>query len=175
MLNFNDFKKSTTVILILSILVSCSSKKDPVTGEEVLTQTNVKEKAAKYDGSLFGNITRDKGNNTFDFATSNPLWRGALKTIAFMPINNVDYSGGVIVTDWYSEDVNSKQKIKIFINFLSNEIRSDSINIIAHKKTCITSEDCKIEKMDKNFTETIKDNIMDNARKIKIVESKEKK
>ncbi len=174
MLNFNDFTKSTTVILIL-LLVSCSPKKDPVTGEEVLTQTNVREKAAKYDGSLFGNITRDKGNNAFDFATSNPLWRGALKTIAFMPINNVDYSGGVIVTDWYSEDVNSKQKIKIFINFLSNEIRSDSINIIAQKKTFLTSEDCKIEKMDKNFTEAIKDNIMDNARKIKIVESKEKK
>ena len=175
MFNFNDFLKSVALISIFSILVSCSAKKDPVTGEEILTQTNVREKAAKYEGSLFGNMTKDKGNNTFDFATSNPLWRGALKTITFMPINNVDYSGGVIVTDWYSEDVNSKQKIKIFIYFLSNEIRSDSINVIAHKKTCVTSEDCTIDKMDKSFTEAIKENIMDNARKIKIAESKEKK
>ena len=116
---FNNTLVKLLALFFLLILNHCSaSKKDPITGEEVLKETNIREKASKYEGSLFGNITKDKSNNNFDFATSNPLWRATLQTINFMPINNVDYSGGVIVTDWYAEDLNSKEKIKIFINLL---------------------------------------------------------
>ena len=49
-----------------------------------------------------------------------------------MPLQTVDYSGGMIVTDWYGE--NNKETIKISIRFLSNEIKTESLKIIAHKK-----------------------------------------
>ena len=175
MTKFNNTLVKFLAVFFILILSHCSaSKKDPVTGEEVLRETNIREKASKYEGSLFGNITKDKSNNNFDFATSNPLWRATLQTINFMPINIVDYSGGVIVTDWYSEDLNSKEKIKIFINFSSNELRASSLNIIAHKKTCLTPDNCKIAIMDNNFTLNIKETILGVARKIKIEEVKEK-
>jgi hypothetical protein len=175
MIKFNNTLGKLLAIFFLLTLNHCStSKKDPISGEEVLKETNIREKASKYEGSLFGNITKDKSNNNFDFATSNPLWRATLQTINFMPINNVDYSGGVIVTDWYSEDLNSKETIKIFINFSSNELRASSLNIIAHKKTCLTPDNCKIAIMDNNFTSNIKEKIISVARKIKIEEVKKK-
>ena len=46
----------------------------------------------------------------------------------------MDYSGGIIITDWYAENNNSKEAIKITLRFLSNEIRSDSLKIIVHKR-----------------------------------------
>ena len=58
-----------------------------------------------------------------------------------MPLSTVDYSGGVVITDWYSEQ-NSSEAIKITIRFLSNEIRSDSIKIIVHKKKCSKNLEC---------------------------------
>ena len=69
------------------------------------------------------------------------MWRATLETLDFLPLSTVDYSGGVVITDWYSEN-NSKESIKISIRFLSNEIRSDSLKIIVHKKECQQSLNC---------------------------------
>ena len=41
-----------------------------------------------------------KKSTTYEFSTSNPLWRASLETIDFMPLATVDYSGGIIITDW---------------------------------------------------------------------------
>ena len=76
----------------------------------------------------------DMGGNknragVFEFASSNELWRASLDTIDFMPLASVNYSGGIIITDWYSTDQNSNESIKISIRFLTNEIRSDALDI----------------------------------------------
>ena len=83
------------------------------------------------------------GNNktTYEFSTSNPMWRASLEVLDFMPLTTVDYSGGIIITDWYS-DGNKKESIKITLRFLSNEIRSDSLKIIVHKKICNNDLNC---------------------------------
>ena len=73
---------------------------------------------------------------TYEFSTSNPLWRASLEILDFMPLSTVDYSGGMIVTDWYSESNNDKESIKISVRFLSNEVRSDSVKVTIHKKNC---------------------------------------
>ena len=70
------------------------------------------------------------------------MWRASLETLDFLPLTTVDYSGGVIITDWYSENNNNKESIKITVRFLSNEVRSDSLKIIVHKKTCKTASNC---------------------------------
>jgi hypothetical protein len=171
----SSFQVFTIFTVTIFILISNCAKKDQVTGESVIIEPNIREKAAKNaekSGGIFGNLNSKSNSNTFDFATSNVLWRATLKTIDFLPLVNADYSGGVIITDWYSEDLNSKEQIKIFINFRSNDIRSDSINIIAHKKTCELEGNCKTQKLSENFVSEIKDRIITTARTLKIEEEK---
>ena len=82
------------------------------------------------------------------FASANELWRASLDTLDFMPLSSVNYSGGIIITDWYSDASNSNESIKITIRFLSNEIQSNSIKIIVHNKKCKNTESCKINEID---------------------------
>lgn len=86
-------------------------------------------------GFSLNNIGRPQGG-VFDFASSNGLWRASLDVIDFMPLSSVNYSGGIIITDWYSESVNQNESIKISIRFLTNEIRSDALNIKIFNRKC---------------------------------------
>ena len=79
----------------------------------------------------------DKPGGTFDFASSNELWRASLDTIDFMPLVSANYSGGIIITDWYNEDGSGKDSIKIMVRFLSNEIRADGLKVTVYNKSCI--------------------------------------
>ena len=81
----------------------------------------------------------EKRGGTFEFASSNELWRASLDVIDFMPLTSVNYSGGIIITDWYSNDNNQNESIKISIRFLTNEIRSDALNIKVFTRKCETS------------------------------------
>ena len=67
-----------------------------------------------------------KKGGDFMFASSNELWRASLDTIDFMPLSSVNYGGGIIITDWYSDGDNLEESVKISIRFLSNEVRAVS-------------------------------------------------
>ena len=82
------------------------------------------------------------GKTTYEFSTSNPLWRASLEILDFLPLTTVDYSGGMIITDWYSES-NSNESIKITVRFLGNEVRTENLKVIVHKKVCSTGTSCK--------------------------------
>lgn len=99
---------------------------------------NVEEGRAAGLGSLLKN---SRGGN-FEFSSSNPMWRATLEALDFLPLTTVDYSGGTIITDWYSGESNDNESIKITVRFLSNEIRADSLKIIVHKKNCISNSNC---------------------------------
>ena len=162
-------------LFLLFLFTNNCAKTDPVTGEKILIEPNTKlkaENAAKDGKGIFGDIGGKKSATVFDFATSNVLWRASLKSLEFMPLINADYSGGVIVYDWYSENLNSNEQIKVSVRFLNNEVRSDSIEVLIHKKVCDTNNKCITTKMDKNFTSEIKDKILVSARQMKIEESK---
>ena len=94
-------------------------------------------------GASIASILGSRGNTNYEFSTSNPMWRATLDTLDFLPLTTVDYSGGVVITDWYSEN-SSNEALKITVRFLSNDIRSDGIKIIVHKKNCNQNLDCKI-------------------------------
>ena len=87
------------------------------------------------------------GSTTYQFASSNPMWRATLEILDFLPLTNVDYSGGIITTDWYNEGTASDESIKITVRFLTNEIRSDGIKIIVHKKKCNVQQQCTVKKI----------------------------
>jgi hypothetical protein len=119
---------------------------------------------------LMNGIKRGGGTN-YEFASSNELWRASLDAIDFMPLASVNYSGGIIITDWYSNDQNSNENVKISIRFLTNEIRSDALDIKIFKKICKTNEGCKISKGYDNLITELKRKILKNA---KIYEEKSK-
>ena len=111
----------------------------------------------------------------FDFASSNELWRASLDVIDFMPLSSVNYSGGIIISDWYSSAQNSNESIKVSIRFLTNEIRSDALDIKVFNRKCIRSLiDCKITSSEGVVVKELKKEILKKATIYK-KESKEKK
>jgi hypothetical protein len=162
------------IIFCIFIFISQCAKVDPVTGEKIIIEPNTTEKAreaARKGGGLFGDIANKNTINTFEFSTSNVLWRATLNSLDFLPLINADYSGGIIVYDWFSEKTDN-QSIKISVRFLSNELKSSSIVVAGHKKVCDDIGKCFIEKLDNKFTNEIKESIISTARQVKIEDSK---
>ena len=162
-------------LLIFLFLLGCGGGKiDPVSGKAETFEPNANERARKYADenpiTFFGKDKKD--NSTVNFSNSNVLWRAAIKSLDFLPLTSVDYNGGIIISDWYNENISSNDQIKIQINFLNNEIKSDSISVLAYKKTCDTAANCKIKKLDNNFSTSIKESIINSARLIKIEDTK---
>ena len=170
------FRFSVFIIVLISILTSCNAfKPKKVDTREV--STNAQERARKNvnEGkgvsidSLLGKVG---GDTNFEFSTSNPMWRASLEILDFLPLTTVDYSGGMIITDWYSEN-SSNESIKITVRFLANEVRADSLKIIVHKKTCSTNDNCKVSLLEKS---TIKDELLSTiVRKAAKLEADSKK
>jgi hypothetical protein len=162
------------IVPILIILLNNCAKVDPVTGEKVLVETNTQTKSREFvdkQGGLFGEIGKNKSGTNFEFSTSNVLWRATLKSLDFLPLVNSDYSGGVIVYDWYSGKTDT-QSIKITVRFLSNELKSSSIVVSGHKKVCNDTGKCFVEKLENKFTDEIKDSVISTARQLKIEDAK---
>ena len=113
-------------------------------------------------------------NGKFEFANANPLWRASLDVIDFMPLLSVDYGGGVIITDWYGEE-NENDSIKISIQFLSNEVRSDALNIKVFKKKCISLSNCKVIQSQSNINEELRVAILKRAAQYKTDDIKQNK
>jgi hypothetical protein len=80
-----------------------------------------------------------------------------------MPLASVNYSGGIIITDWYSTDQNSNESIKISIRFLTNEIRSDALDIKVFNKKCVTQSNCIISKKEGGINNELKTKILKTA------------
>ena len=156
--------------LIFAIFLSaCSPKIDPVSGKNEDFEPNAFERAKKYA------LDKNNKKNEFDFATSNVLWRATLQSLEFIPLVNVDYSAGIIIYDWYSRENNSQEQIKLTVQFVGTELRSDSIKILAYKKICDSLNKCSNVNVDQKFITDIKDNIINTARSIKIEEAKKNK
>jgi hypothetical protein len=178
--NTKIIKYMIFIPFFIFFILNCN-KVDPVTGEKVIIEPSPDKRAADYrdkGGGIFGDINKigkGSGASSFEFASSNVLWRATLKSLDFLPLLNADYSGGVIIYDWYSQANNPKEQIKISVQFLNNELRSDSIKITAHKKICETFERCSNSTLDQNFANSIKESIISSARALKIEETKKEK
>ena len=101
---------------------------------------NIKEGRGVSLGKMMGR----GGNTNYEFSTSNPMWRASLETLDFLPLATVDYSGGIIITDWYAENSSNQDSIKISLRFLGNDIRSESLKVIIHQKACNSNQNCVV-------------------------------
>ena len=165
--------KIASLCLLISLLNCSKSEIDPVTGKKKRFEPNVKKRVNAESGIIFSNKNNNTG--TFDFATSNPLWRASLKVIEFMPLSSASYSGGIITTDWYSGSANTPEELKITIRFLSDELNINSINVTTYKRTCVNSMSCTVGKGSFEVSKKIKEKIIEEARKISIEQAKKKK
>jgi len=144
-------KKIIIFALITLFFSSCKAFK-PEKVDTRKTPTNAQERARKNveegQGISLKDIVGGRGTN-FEFSTSNPMWRASLEILDFLPLATVDYSGGMIITDWYSEN-NTNDAIKITVRFLANEVRTESLKVRVHKKTCSSDQNCKIVLLKQN-------------------------
>ena len=159
----NIFKKIVFFAVISSFLSGCGTGFfNPDWSEPA--EPDGKERARKNvregKGIDFG-VGKKQGGD-FLFASSNPMWRASLETIDFMSLSTVDYAGGLIITDWYS-DTQSDESVKITIKFLDNEVRVDAMEIDIHKRICRAANNCVINKVDTNLSFQIKDKILKKA------------
>ena len=154
--------------IILFSLSSCAKEGFFKTGDarknppdpRLRVKKNLEEgKGFRLSNSMMGN----RGGTNFEFASSNGLWRASLDVLDFMPLTSANYSGGIIITDWYSEQGNTEESIKITIRFLSNEVRSDAIDVDIFYKKCIAANNCKINKQDGQLKKEITKQILAKA------------
>ena len=110
---------------------------------------------------LMGGEKKNRSGD-FEFASSNPLWKASLDTIDFMPLASANYSGGIIITDWYSSE-NSNESIKVSIRFLSNEVRSDALDIKVFYKKCALNENCAISEKTGKLVNELNKKILQKA------------
>ena len=160
-----------TILLIslASITVSCGPLKPKYTDlRKVPGDPKEKRERNIKEGRGFRamGLLDKKNSGDFEFASSNEMWRATLDLLDFTPLSNVDYSGGVVITDWFSES-NDQDAIKITVRFLSNEIRADGIKLIIHKKICIEVNNCEIVKVDSTLGQEIKLAILKKAATIR--------
>ena len=173
----NILKKIIPAFLVLLILSSCGGFKLPKPGDARKIPASGKERALKNlkegRGVSLGGLANKK--TTYQFSTSNPMWRATFDVIDFMPLVTVDYAGGMIITDWYADANTTNDSLKFTIRFLSNEVRSDSLKIIIHKKTCKTqSNNCIVQKIASKLEDTIRSQIITKAAAIEAASKKKK-
>ena len=144
----NLMKFITLIIFTLFFLNSCGwYKRSDVKDNPVNVDQRVKKNIQEGRGFRFGRGATRGGD--FDFASSNPLWRSAVDVLDFVPLTNASYSGGIIITEWFSSESNTEntnRELKITVRFLSNEIRADAIRILVFEKTCVLNN-CKTKKV----------------------------
>lgn len=159
--------KSILLIFIAIYLNSCGIHR-PVDARKVSPNANerVKQNQKEGKGITFGNILKKKSGD-FQFASSNPMWRAAIEVLDFVPLSNVDYGGGVIVTDWYNNANSNEDSIKLMIQFLTNEIRADGIKVNIYKKRCVSENNCTTSLLNSNLNNEIKLAILKKASLLK--------
>tara|TARA_Y100000816_G_C25933713_1_gene486960 strand:- start:298 stop:846 length:549 start_codon:yes stop_codon:yes gene_type:complete len=173
------FRKNLILILSLIFLFACGDPLAGLPGGSRETPSDGRERARKNleegKGISIGKALGG-GKTTYEFSSSNPMWRATFDVIDFMPLVTVDYSGGMIITDWYTDANTTDESLKFTIRFLSNEVRADSLKIIIHKKSCNTKgENCIVQKISSpNLEQTIRADIIRKAARL-VEDAKKKK
>ena len=139
-------------------------KRSDIKDNPVNVDQRVKKNIQEGRGIRFGGGATRGGD--FDFASSNPLWRGAIDVLDFVPLTYASYSGGIIITEWFSSENNTEntnRELKITVRFMTNEIRADAIKILVFEKLCAQNNNCKTKKIKSNLEGELKLAILKKA------------
>ena len=163
---------SRQIIIIFSIVIlltqsACNAiKPKKVSAKDFPPDPRERVKKNIEEGRGFRVFGGNKSGTTYDFASSNPLWQATLDTLDFMPLVSANYSGGIVITDWYSENNSPNESVKISVRFLTNEIRSDALDIDIFLKKCSQSlTNCSISKNNSDLAGNLNLSILKKAAK----------
>ena len=152
------------LLLIFILIGACNGKIPGADARKIPPNAQDRIKKNIEEGRGFTLMSSNqKKSGEFDFASSNELWRASLDTIDFMPLALANYSGGIIVTDWYSDGSSDNESVKISIRFLSNEVRADALNIKVFYKNCSMQSNCKISDKSENLSGELARKILSKA------------
>lgn len=168
-MTFNRVFLPIQILALLLILNQCGIYKKT---DARVTPTNAKDRAAKNieEGKSVRIFDKLKsGSGTFEFASSNEMWRATIEILDFVPLTSADYGGGIVITDWYTDTGKNNQSIKIMVHFLSNEVRADGIKIVVYDKICSENSNtkCQTQINDSSISEELKLAILKRASVIK--------
>ena len=156
----------TTAISIICLMffTGCEALKyKKVSAKDFPPDPKERIKKNMEEGRGFRILGSKKGGTTYSFATSNPLWRATLDTLDFMPLSSANYSGGIVVTDWYTDNDTPQESIKISIRFLTNEIRSDALDVKIFYKKCSVNTNCTVTERESSLKKEIIKEILKKA------------
>ena len=160
-------KKLSTLFILIFTLTSCAKEGFFKPGDARKISPDPKERVKKNieegRGFRLQNAIGGGKGTTFEFASSNELWRASLDVLDFMPLTSANYSGGIIITDWYSDGDNINESVKISIRFLSNEVRADALDIKVFYKKCNQITNCKTSQKSGPLVAELKKKILSQA------------
>ena len=162
--NFSNLRILPFFLISLLLLNSCEgmpggdARKNPPDPKE-----RVKKNLEEGRGFRLDNLGKSGKGGDFMFASANELWRASLDTLDFMPLSSVNYSGGIIITDWYSDNNSLDESVKISIRFLTNEVRADALDIKVFYKKCNQVASCKISQKTGSLSAELKKQILSKA------------
>ncbi len=161
---------SRNIIIFFSVIIlltqsACNALKPrKVSAKDFPPDPRERVKKNIEEGRGFRLFDGKGSGTTYDFASSNPLWQATLDTLDFMPLVSANYSGGIVITDWYSENNTPNESVKISVRFLTNEIRSDALDIDVFLKKCSQSlTNCSISKNNNDLVADLNLNILKKA------------
>ena len=159
------FKLQFLIFISISLFVSGCGGKWGADARKVSPdpKERVKKNLEEGKGFRISDMGKKSSGTTYEFASSNELWRASLDVIDFMPLTTANYNGGIIVTDWYSEDQQEGESIKISIRFLTNEVRSDALLVKVFYKKCKSVLDCEITETDGKIKQELTKSILKQA------------
>ena len=165
--SFLNLRISQFLFIILFALTSCKSIEKLPGGDAREISPDPKERVKKNleegRGFRLDNLGKTSKGGDFMFASANELWRASLDTLDFMPLSSVNYSGGIIITDWYSDGDSLDESVKISIRFLTNEVRADALDIKIFYKKCNQVASCKISQKTGSLSAELKKQILSKA------------
>ena len=163
---------SRNIIILFSVIIlltqsACNAlKPKKVSAKDFPPDPRLRVKKNIEEGKGFRLFDGKRSGTTYDFASSNPLWQATLDTLDFMPLVSANYSGGIVITDWYSENNTPNESVKISVRFLTNEIRSDALDINVFLKKCSQNlTNCSISKNNNDLVADLNLNILKKASK----------
>ena len=163
---------SRNIVILFSVIIlltqsACNALKPrKVSAKDFPPDPRQRVKKNLEEGKGFRLFDGKRSGTTYDFASSNPLWQATLDTLDFMPLVSANYSGGIVITDWYSENNTPNESVKISVRFLTNEIRSDALDIDVFLKKCSQNlTNCSISKNNNDLIADLNLNILKKASK----------
>tara|TARA_B100000579_G_C22775206_1_gene826214 strand:- start:309 stop:902 length:594 start_codon:yes stop_codon:yes gene_type:complete len=118
-----------------------------------------------------GNTSDENRSSSLVINPINPyLWRATLETINFMPIASADPFGGIIITDWYSNEKNPKERCKLNIFIRGAELKTENLKVNSFCENKINNDWVNSSIKDEDNIK-IENAILNKAKKIKLSKS----